>query len=397
MAFVILQTATSRSAGRLNGLTPIGRRLANAVVIPHPAVSRLHAWIEPHDGQYILRDAGSRTGTFLNDEPVVEPATLREGDTIRVGPATLVFHETSDMPRGIVPLDFGPHPGTDPGIFFSCSCGQLIWAASALATRKGQCLSCNAAIVVPRKGAGAKIDGAALPLPGRQRALVKTAAPPAAVVAARQSAATERRLEVQPARLATASTPARAGGSDDSAASSLSRKLPVPGARPMRLCSICQSPLHPSEPTHACPECKLVFHEDCWIENRGCSAYGCSQVNVLAPARGMGETSDPLVDDNESAEGRELSGLSPDVADEPIPWHLFLLASCGFAFMLSALSFGIPSIIAAVATTVYILRTRSNHPAVAALSLGLCALGVFLGIIVSAFWWYDVPFSRWIM
>jgi hypothetical protein len=54
--------------------------------------------------------------------------------------------------------------------------------------------------------------------------------------------------------------------------------------------------------------------------------------------------------------------------------------------MLSALSFGVPSMIAAIATTAYILRTRSNHPAVAALSLGLCAVGVFLGIIVSAFW-----------
>jgi hypothetical protein len=135
----------------------------------------------------------------------------------------------------------------------------LIWAASALATRKGQCLSCNASIVVPRKGAGAKIDRATLPLPGRQRALVRTAAPAAAAVAAMQSAATGRRLEVQPARVASAGAALRTNGSGGS---SLSRKLPVPGARPMRLCSICQSPLHASEATHSCPECKLVFHED---------------------------------------------------------------------------------------------------------------------------------------
>jgi hypothetical protein len=408
MPFLILQTPSSRSAGPLNGLTPIGRRLANAVVIPHPTVSRLHAWIEPQNGHYVLSDAGSRTGTFLNDHPLEEPEPLHDGDTIRIGPATLTFYDAPAPPAGIVPLDFGPHPGTDPGIFFSCKCGQLIWAASALATRKGACLSCNAPVTVPKKGSGAKVHGSALPLPGKQRALVRTESPvpparsmpssfthPASPEPPAHEPATHEQTTHEhthgPAVPAALLAPS-ALASAPAVATDTRQRHAERAALP--LCSICQSPLHPTEARHSCPDCGLTFHADCWTENRGCSAYGCPQVNALVAETGEEEADEETI---ESAEGSTLSGLAPDVASEPIPWHLLLLAACGFSLLISMISFGVPSLLAAIATTVYILRTRSNHPAVAAFSLLLCAVGVLLGILVSAYFWYDVPFSRWIL
>lgn len=100
-------TASSPSA-RLQVDDPLGRRV---VIIDKPVfrigrrtesdlrsvgtdVSREHAEIVRHDdGGYVLRDRGSRCGTFVNDEQVTERA-LRHRDKIRLGrsgSAELVF------------------------------------------------------------------------------------------------------------------------------------------------------------------------------------------------------------------------------------------------------------------------------------------------------------------
>ncbi len=46
-------------------------------------------------------------------------------------------------------------------------------------------------------------------------------------------------------------------------------------------CGICQTIIGPEEKLTFCNECKLPFHEECWKENLGCSAYGCPNVNIL--------------------------------------------------------------------------------------------------------------------
>jgi len=60
---------------------------------------------------------------------------------------------------------------------------------------------------------------------------------------------------------------------------------PLPVALPARLsdCGVCHGPINAFDETTACPACGLVFHQDCWRENRGCSAYGCAQVGALMP------------------------------------------------------------------------------------------------------------------
>jgi hypothetical protein len=58
-----------------------------------PQVERLHARIRKHGEHYVLSDAGSATGTFVNDAPIHGPVVLRSGDQIRVGRAVLRFGE----------------------------------------------------------------------------------------------------------------------------------------------------------------------------------------------------------------------------------------------------------------------------------------------------------------
>lgn len=57
------------------------------------AIDRLHARILRRGGGFVLADAGSATGTFINGVRVVEPVPLRSGDVIGVGKARLRFRE----------------------------------------------------------------------------------------------------------------------------------------------------------------------------------------------------------------------------------------------------------------------------------------------------------------
>jgi serine phosphatase RsbU (regulator of sigma subunit)/pSer/pThr/pTyr-binding forkhead associated (FHA) protein len=65
-------------------LFTIGRRTAADLQIVSTDVSREHAEIARDGDQYVLRDRGSRYGTFVNGEPVRERA-LSSGDRIRLG------------------------------------------------------------------------------------------------------------------------------------------------------------------------------------------------------------------------------------------------------------------------------------------------------------------------
>ncbi len=58
-----------------------------------PAVEKLHARIVLQGDRYLIADAGSRSGTFLNDRAVYEPTPLTSGDEIRVGGCVLRFGE----------------------------------------------------------------------------------------------------------------------------------------------------------------------------------------------------------------------------------------------------------------------------------------------------------------
>jgi len=69
---------------------PIGRHTANALRLSDLAASRHHCRIEPAGGGFVVRDLGSRQGTFVNGRPVHEHR-LQEGDLVAVGETLLLF------------------------------------------------------------------------------------------------------------------------------------------------------------------------------------------------------------------------------------------------------------------------------------------------------------------
>lgn len=75
----------------LSARTTIGRASENDVVLPDQSISRRHAEIiMENGGESILKDLGSRNGTFLNGERI-DTGRLEDGDEVRVGMTTLVF------------------------------------------------------------------------------------------------------------------------------------------------------------------------------------------------------------------------------------------------------------------------------------------------------------------
>lgn len=61
----------------------IGRSNDCEIVLPERQISRYHARIEDTSDGYLLRDLGSKNGTFVNDHKLVEePHLLRDGDEI---------------------------------------------------------------------------------------------------------------------------------------------------------------------------------------------------------------------------------------------------------------------------------------------------------------------------
>jgi hypothetical protein len=58
-----------------------------------PTVEKLHARIRRQGNDYVLSDAGSAGGTFVNDDRVHDARLLRSGDVIRLGHYVLRFGE----------------------------------------------------------------------------------------------------------------------------------------------------------------------------------------------------------------------------------------------------------------------------------------------------------------
>jgi len=105
---------------RINKRITVGRDAANEVQILDQKVSRRHLCVEKKKGYFILRDLGSRNGTFLNDVRVQE-SELKTGDRIRLGNTRLSFGEepivdsVQDTDTG--DLEIPGASGSDPVIY----------------------------------------------------------------------------------------------------------------------------------------------------------------------------------------------------------------------------------------------------------------------------------------
>ena len=63
----------------------IGRQAGSDLHLPSAEVSRDHAEIVSEAGGFVIRDRGSRYGTFVNDKSIDEQQVLAHGDRIRLG------------------------------------------------------------------------------------------------------------------------------------------------------------------------------------------------------------------------------------------------------------------------------------------------------------------------
>lgn len=73
------------------GVNILGRSADAGVWIDAPGVSRHHARISLDGTQAMLEDLGSKNGTYLRGEQITGPASLSDGDQIRLGSVVITF------------------------------------------------------------------------------------------------------------------------------------------------------------------------------------------------------------------------------------------------------------------------------------------------------------------
>jgi len=71
--------------------TTIGRGMDNSIVVDMDNVSRAHCKIYAGAGGHFAEDMGSTNGTFVNDDELIEPRRLRNGDYVKIGGVIFKF------------------------------------------------------------------------------------------------------------------------------------------------------------------------------------------------------------------------------------------------------------------------------------------------------------------
>ena len=68
------------------------------------------------------------------------------------------------------------------------------------------------------------------------------------------------------------------------------------------ICPICCTKVEENDEAITCPDCQIIYHKDCWIDNNGCATYGCPSSGCLAPPPpkiSFGEDNEVLQDNTE--------------------------------------------------------------------------------------------------
>src|SRR5512136_1816379 len=74
----------------------IGRSPECAISIPVRWISRQHATLRRQGGQFVLEDAGSKNGVFINGQRVMKPRPLTDGDVIQLAPGLELLYVDSE-------------------------------------------------------------------------------------------------------------------------------------------------------------------------------------------------------------------------------------------------------------------------------------------------------------
>jgi DNA-binding winged helix-turn-helix (wHTH) protein len=81
----------SREIALQEGENVLGREPEADVFLDHTSVSRRHARIRIADEKAVVEDLGSKNGTFLRGERIAAPASLADGDSLRLGAVDMIF------------------------------------------------------------------------------------------------------------------------------------------------------------------------------------------------------------------------------------------------------------------------------------------------------------------
>jgi pSer/pThr/pTyr-binding forkhead associated (FHA) protein len=77
----------------------VGRSVECDVVIASKSVSREHSRLRREGRRWFVEDLGSTNGTYLNGERVINSLALLDGDSLKVGDVTFVFHDPDTTTR----------------------------------------------------------------------------------------------------------------------------------------------------------------------------------------------------------------------------------------------------------------------------------------------------------
>jgi hypothetical protein len=83
----------------------IGCDPTNQIVLQDPRVSYLHATLAEHEGNLLIRDENSSSGTFVNQTRIQGMVRLRAGDKISIGDTSFITEQVPEQIFGLPPVD----------------------------------------------------------------------------------------------------------------------------------------------------------------------------------------------------------------------------------------------------------------------------------------------------
>lgn len=127
---VVFDRGSARTVPLLAGAVTIGRQPNCEVVLQTSGASRQHARIERQGNRVVLTDLGSVNGTEVNGLRI-DKHTLRDGDTLTIGSARIVFKGEADLSvHTIGVVDHPPARKRIPVVLVPGILGSELWRGS---------------------------------------------------------------------------------------------------------------------------------------------------------------------------------------------------------------------------------------------------------------------------
>jgi hypothetical protein len=157
----------------------VGKAAGNDLQIDDPSTSRLHLVCERAGPTWVVTDAGSTNGTWVNGRRIFGPHALRDGDRVGIGVATLVFEAPGVLAeQATAALDPPPDLTTREVELLAVLCrpilGEAAWAEPASVRDMAEALSVSESAI--KKALGRLYTKFGLEAEDRRRGRLATAA-----------------------------------------------------------------------------------------------------------------------------------------------------------------------------------------------------------------------------